>query len=464
MAYNYSFGGSVNNSNARTGPWSGLSWVSTFNITGFPAGNPDINGTRVVRLYDIYAAQAFGAGGIRARLYIDGNVRYNDYTLYNPSGTFNFDIEYSSGQLGFGRNTQYGETVDSRGGSWAGMLVGGFNYATSPTPSGIHTISPTSTSITIYWNGPASDGGAGINNAFIQWSQDINFGSGVSSAYSNNGGTRQWTVSGLTPGVVYYFRVSMSNEVAWSPVSGVAGARTLPAAPSTPTVTSSTSGTSATLSYTQPLSTTGFEVDRSTSAAFTTVTTLATSSNTPTITGLTPGTVYYYRVRAKNEWGWGPYSSTASAGQAATASPPTITSVTPADDGEGATIVISTASVNPNGSAVTGYQLQYASDSNFTANLTTISVTNGSNVVTNLLPATTYWYRVRSINGVGNGIWSIAVSSAQPDPALGWMRNADNTAWVDMEGRIRNADNTAWVEMDGRIRNADNTAWAELGS
>ncbi|QDF14193.1 minor tail protein [Microbacterium phage IAmGroot] len=47
-------------------------------------------------------------------------------------------------------------------------------------------------------------------------------------------------------------------------------------------------------------------------ASFSGATTI-TSSGTSTITGLMPGTTYYFRARGHNVAGWGPYSATASA-------------------------------------------------------------------------------------------------------------------------------------------------------
>ena len=65
------------------------------------------------------------------------------------------------------------------------------------------------------------------------------------------------------------------------------------------------------------------------------------------------------------------------------------------------------------GSAITKYEVQYSRNSNFSS-ATTITST-GTSTVTGLLAKTTYYFRSRAVNAVGNGSWSASRSDATLD-------------------------------------------------
>ncbi len=69
-----------------------------------------------------------------------------------------------------------------------------------------------------------------------------------------------------------------------------------------------------------------------------------------------------------------------------------------------------TAPSNNNGASITGYEIQYATNSGFTSNLVTVSVgaSSLSQAFSNLTPSTDYWFRVRAKNSQGWGAWSAA--------------------------------------------------------
>jgi hypothetical protein len=64
------------------------------------------------------------------------------------------------------------------------------------------------------------------------------------------------------------------------------------------------------------------------------------------------------------------------------------------------------------GSPVTSWQLQYATDAAFTANVVTITSNSGTDYLTGLTPGTTYWLRARGTNAAGTGAWATPVSQA----------------------------------------------------
>ena len=116
-----------------------------------------------------------------------------------------------------------------------------------------------------------------------------------------------------------------------------------------------------------------------------------------TLTGLNPGTTYYYRVRAYSNCGTSPSSATMNS--ATTASPTTAPTVSAATNPD-----CSSATLNWNSIAnATAYYLDIATDSGFTN-----FVTNYNNLYIGYypsgyyaggLPAGTLYYRVRATNG-----------------------------------------------------------------
>ncbi len=176
----------------------------------------------------------------------------------------------------------------------------------------------------------------------------------------------------------------------------------LPAAPSGLTATA-TSTSQINLSWTNNATNqSGFQIDQATNSGFTqglTTVTVGANATTYNATGLTTGTTYYYRVRATNAIGDSANSSTASAMTEGT--------LPAAPSGLSATAASSSQinlSWTNNATNQSGFQIDQATSSDFTQNLTTVSV--GANVTTysatGLSANTTYYYRVRAVNGIGD--------------------------------------------------------------
>lgn len=128
--------------------------------------------------------------------------------------------------------------------------------------------------------------------------------------------------------------------------------------------------------------------------------TTVSSDKSTTISGLTSGKTYYFWARTHNSVGWSSWSGRASATtlESPTApSAPLLSSIT-------ATSVDVAFTGNDNGgSAITAYQIGYGTSS--TTPSTTVSA-KSPQVVTGLIPGTTYYIFVRSLNSVGWSAWS----------------------------------------------------------
>ena len=178
----------------------------------------------------------------------------------------------------------------------------------SPSTPSIGTVGSTTVDITF---SDGSDGGSAID------SRKIGYGTNSTSPTTDMSSDGSDTVSGLTPGTTYYFWAATHNVVGWSAWSARSQATTLrvPDAPATPTL-SGIGPTSVVVTWSAPYNggtaITGYEVGFGTA-----------DSNPPddeeagtsphTVEGLTPGETYYFRVRAQNAVGWGPWSSSSNA-------------------------------------------------------------------------------------------------------------------------------------------------------
>jgi len=173
----------------------------------------------------------------------------------------------------------------------------------APSTPAISSVGSTSVFVTF---SDGSNGGAAID------SRQIGYGTNPSAPTTNIASDGSTTVSGLTPGTQYYFWARTHNSRGYGPWSARSTATTtrIPDAPGTPTL-SGISTTSVTVSWTAPFNggtpITGYELGYGTS--LTAPTTIISATSPKTVTGLTPGSTYYFWVRAINAVGTGPWST-----------------------------------------------------------------------------------------------------------------------------------------------------------
>jgi Fibronectin type III domain len=156
-----------------------------------------------------------------------------------------------------------------------------------------------------------------------------------------------------------------------------------------------------------------FELERSTNnLSWTRIATLSSNTVSTTATGLGPSTTYYFRIRATNIDGNSAYSNTLTVVTLAT--PPPTPTDPPAAPSAFATIAIGAHSVattwTDNSNNETGFEISRSLDGISWQTIYTApgDVTSWTN--SGLSAATTFYYRIRSINAGGSSVWS-AVSS-----------------------------------------------------
>jgi hypothetical protein len=178
-------------------------------------------------------------------------------------------------------------------------------------------------SVDLTWTAPVSNGGHAISDYTIEYRAGAgswnNFSHSASSATSI-------TVTGLTNGTSYTFRVSTVTDMGSSAASTVSSAVTPLGTPAAPTNFSATYGnTNSALTWTAPSDNGGsvitdytIEYSSNGGSSWSTFTHSASNSTSITITGLTNGVAYSYRVSAVNAIGTGASATTTTAGSTLT--------------------------------------------------------------------------------------------------------------------------------------------------
>lgn len=224
-----------------------------------------------------------------ANWYKVGEVRITD------SQTVTFRLLEGSSATGIGGPTTFSQAIKRD------------TIPAKPTTPVISNITSTSVYATF---SDGSNGGDAID------ARQIGYGTSSTSVQNIVSSDRSTTISGLAPGTTYYFWARTHNSEGWSAWSGRATAKTLKVPdPPTPPLLAAVRMISVDAAWSANgnggSSITGFEVGYSISATGSPTTTVAATSP-KTVTGLSPGTVYYFRTRAKNSVGWSAWSSATS--------------------------------------------------------------------------------------------------------------------------------------------------------
>jgi hypothetical protein len=150
----------------------------------------------------------------------------------------------------------------------------------------------------------------------------------------------------------------------------------------------------------------GFSIERSlsSSSGFSQIATVGANVTTYDDSGLIPFTTYYYRVRAFNGAGSSAYSNTDDATPAPALQPPAPPSGLTATVASSTSIQLTWSDISNNED---GFSIERSlSSSSGFSQIATVGGNTTSYTSTGLNPATTYYYRVRAFNGVGNSAYS----------------------------------------------------------
>ena len=298
--------------------------------------------------------------------------------------------------------------------------------ATVPgSPTGVAAVRGNS-SLAVTWTAPASNGGSAITDYLVKYSS--NSGATFTTFVRSASTVPSVTVTGLTNGTPYVFKVIAKNAVGISLPSANSAPVTPATVSSSPTLVVAKTGIANSLAVTwiAPASTGGSPItdylvkySSNSGATFTTFVRSASTVPSVTVTGLTNGTPYVFKVIAKNAVGISPPSAN-SAPTTPLATVPSSPTAVVATSGDSSLAVTWTSPANTGGSNITAYIIKYSSNSGstwqrFIPPPSVPPITATSYTITGLNNGTAYVIKVIAQNATG--ISPSSANSASTTPA-----------------------------------------------
>ncbi|MDR1266334.1 MAG: fibronectin type III domain-containing protein [Propionibacteriaceae bacterium] len=228
-----------------------------------------------------------------------------------------------------------------------------------------------------------------------------------------------FTVTGLTNGVTYEFKVASVNPIGLGDWSGLATAtpvETVIVVPDAPTDLAATAGDAqVALTWTAPASdggtaVTGYSVQYRAQGAAVWQSQAAVATNA-TVTGLTNDTTYEFQVAAVNAVGQGEWSNLVQATPTSgiVLVPPGPPTGLAATAGDAQVTLAWTAPVSDGGTPLTGYSVGYRAVGQTTWQTTT--VTDTTTIIASLTNGVAYEFRLAAVNAIGTSVWSAPVQA-----------------------------------------------------
>jgi titin len=321
------------------------------------------------------------------------------------------------GELTNGR--EYSVTLTASNAFGTSAASASLTVTPKTTPDAPTAISATgsSTQLALTWSAPVNTGGSPITGYKIERST-LAAPTWVTAIANTASATTSATLTGLTNGTLYNIRITAINAVGEGALSDVATGtpRGAPSAPNAPT--GDGSAASAFLTWSAPANNgapiTDYEIASATSntGPWTSFVDDPTSATAATVTGLTNGTPYFFRVRAINAVGNGEWSAASLAITPATRpNAPQLTGVAP-DVGQPGRLTLTFTAGATGGSPITGYEYSINAGTSWsalvgTSNLSISGLTNG----------VSYSVQIRAINAQGVSVASNPLAGAPTAPA-----------------------------------------------
>ena len=290
-------------------------------------------------------------------------------------------------------------------------------------PTGLTAVAVSFDQINLRWEAPTQTGGRPITAYGIDTLSVDTWGTLI----SNTGSTDlSYMHTGLDPVKRYYYRVSAINDIGLSLPSETASATTKTATPTAVVPDAPTGLTAVAVSFDQinlrweaptqtggrPITAYGIEISATGNGAWATILTGITETSHQH-TDLSPGKTKFYRVYAVNFVGRSLSSPVAHATtEAIVPNPPTNPIAQATSHSQ---INLSwLAPIYDGGSAITGYKIEASTTGHVNSWEVMIEDTKSTDLIyqhKSLGPATTYYYRIATINSEGAGTPSSAIQA-----------------------------------------------------
>ncbi len=245
-----------------------------------------------------------------------------------------------------------------------------------------------------------------ISGALVyQYQLDIN--SNFTNSITGNTTQLNASVPSLMGGTIYYWRVRANNGSGYSPWSTV-WVFTTQISIDVPQLQSPTNNSTAqplnlTINWNDVSNATSYEYQYSTSNTFAIYNTANTTQSQAQISGLSPNTTYYWRVKASNGTNYSAWSNVWSFTTMQLLQAPLLTSPTNMTVNTSLNITLDWENVLN----ATSYEYQYSLNASFNPSING-SVNISQNDISNLNSNTQYYWRVRAIDGTTVSDWSNA--------------------------------------------------------
>jgi hypothetical protein len=265
--------------------------------------------------------------------------------------------------------------------------------------------------VALQWQPPADDGGVAISRYRVEWS---NNGWGTSSTFDVVGTSA--TVTGLTNGTLYLFRVSAINEAGVGPAAEVGPLTPRLPAPAPLALAAIPGSSQVGLSWTAPTvvgeTITGYRVEYSDNGGGTWTTFAQVAGTSATVTGLTNGVVYTFRVTTVTNLGVGQSAQVVSTPVGVPFAPTGLT--LSAGDTTATVTWNALTGLATGGSPITGHRIEWSANGVSWTGMDVGTVPAASIAgLTNNVP---YMVRVAARNAQGLGPFAVAATTVTPRP------------------------------------------------
>jgi len=326
-------------------------------------------------------------------------------------------------------------------------------------PGGLSVIARAAGGVTATWTAPTLDGGDSVDSYLVEW--DLN-SAGTFGNSTEVTGSLSLDIEAVGQGIDVSVRVRAKNEAGTGPPSdpATATAPSVPDAVGTVTATATAAAFQVDLSWAAPdangSAITRYDIEyKLDTQAWGDATTVTSSTSSASVTGLTAGSTYEFRVRAVNGVGTGDYSNDLTATAANVPATPTNLAATAFAD---SAVTLGWDAADTNGSAILRYEYRIGTGTGISVGLST------STTVSGLTNGTIYSFQVRAVNAIGDSDWSAvideiprttpatptatAVTGGDSQISVTWTDPTDNGgAAITQYGLRHRTGSNNWVEV-----------------